>query len=963
MFELELGKDNIKSLLTPRGIITLVGKAKDLAKPFDPQDGDLVSLTFDAGLDKQMDLGQRDTIKLGFKTETKAQLLLIRPNSPPQIQAQLEELGLEDYFAQGANADRILMLLTLDTGLDATAAATYVYSILNAGTTLTAGVNAGFSMAWPFPKSSPAGKALKGFFKDLSLPANISAAPPPGEVIDLELGGYLSFGAHLGLGYEMSGSPSINIKDLSLSENYKLSLLGGMSFQSKLAGAFHVQVRQGSKAGWARVKVTKSKQKDFSMAADVNMGVETKISGLPGSPNEFLEALLGLKAKNWLNLLASIKEHTDFKKLEEKLDTLAQNFIEDLTGQAFDKLENIALLNKAKDLFNKILDSYQNLDNYAISLFDRYYDPVAGKVDDALEKALQEIQSLTSLDQLKGKVLGEDLSDIIFWLTDGHPLDWLLGKIKIKGQSLESLEALKGRAENVLSLIKDKAHKEIRDLIVLAKSKFPLDKFLANAQQIDPEKLKAGVDKKITGFVERLIGDSIEDLSKSKLGKAVTQVHNALEKIDQFKDTVYEEIQNTMNQSLQFNLHMGYNRAEANDALIDVEINMGTKKGIALMKAAGAGDFSNLLSQYDPKVMNLHSGVFTHQVTRKSLVSFNILGWHKDFKYQKMTQLLTKSQQHIKSEANGMLTVATDITMELVKEKIKNDKRIYTNMMLAFIGSSWRTAEFVPATQRYLINSITSMSGTYRLMVEDKKTSPTELKEYLDFAGDLHIRPSGEQAYNEIAPTLSRDKKKNFGSVSLDYQVRFTQQGLQTLFTSAVTKIPIRRIIRKLTLAHYLDSGDAKLIDRAWCYYTDHIYQQWKNNPVGFSRKDTTLTPIAKSPFKNIMAPQDIFMKKESLFILNTLYSIEDNLVEGFEHLQETLHNENGLSPLEYEKSLAKLGKALQEYDSMDNYVNTFFAVFDALISATGQKAVRDSALTIKSKIPGESEKTHMLMP
>ena len=106
-----------------------------------------------------------------------------------------------------------------------------------------------------------------------------------------------------------------------------------------------------------------------------------------------------------------------------------------------------------------------------------------------------------------------------------------------------------------------------------------------------------------------------------------------------------------------------------------------------------------------------------------------------------------------------------------------------------------------------------------------------------------------------------------------------------------------------------------------------------------------------------------ISSKVASLFFINTLYNIEDDIVEGVMDLSETLQHESGLSPLEYETQLGKLGKALRWYDKIDASVNTFFAVFDALIKTSGKSAVQNSSLTLKSQIGGQKEPmTKMLM-
>ncbi len=963
MFELKLGEQDIKALMSRGGIFDLAADVKDLKKPFSPQEGQLVSLKFQTGPSKEIKFGSTDSVALGLSAQTGASVLLLWPSSSADRLKALETFGLEDYFARGAHPHQLLMVLAIGASADASAAGDFRYAALAVGTTLKAGTDGALSMVQAFPQDTPAEDVLRDFFKEANLPADITGAPQPGEVTVLEYGGYLSFGGNLSLGYEISGCPSQQLKDLNISEYYKLGLSGKLDFLSKVAGRFRIEVGQGSRPGWARVKIRKSKDKNFQIAADVSLGGELSIQGFPDSADEFLGALLGLKAQNWLNLFDKIKNYTDFQQIETYLDDLARTYIEQLTGQAFAGLENSDVLNEVIETINKALDSYRNVGDYAVALFDRYYDPIAQKMDGEIVKVLEKIKSLTSLDQLKGSVLGKDLSDILYLLTGGRPLDWLLGKITIDGKVVGSLDALKQRADDVLSLVKDRAHQELRRIIALAKSKFPLDQFLSSLKQIDLNQLKSTADRKLVGFVERLIGKAVKGLSDSELGKAVAEVHGIAAGVDNFKNNLYGKVKESLNQSLKANLNVGYNRSQEDDALIDVELNLEEQKGRALMKAAGRGDFSTVLEDYDPSVVRLYAGVLTHQVSRQSSVAFNVVGWHKSFQYRSLTKLITRSEQHIKSEDNGLLTVTTDISLDTGTDKTRNGERIYTNMVLGFVGASKGAASFDPGTQRYLVNAITGMSGKYTLLIEDQHTTPEELSHYLDYAVDFGIRPTRQAAVQALTPLLSKAADGSFGSTSLDYEVRFTEQGLDYLFTTDINKIPMRSIIRRLTLANYLNSGKNQIRDIGWCYWTPEVFGFWHQSPTAFTNGSREFSPIASSPIEHLPAPQRVVLQNWQLKVLDKLYIIEEALVGGFADLQQLIKNQSGLSPLKYEEALSRLGKALDAYDSVDECTNTFFALFDALITASGQEAVRDSSLTLKSQLPGQPQMTKMLTP
>ena len=69
----------------------------------------------------------------------------------------------------------------------------------------------------------------------------------------------------------------------------------------------------------------------------------------------------------------------------------------------------------------------------------------------------------------------------------------------------------------------------IADVIALAKSKFPIDGFLKDLSAVNSlEKLKALSEDKLGGFIERLIGKGIGELTESELGQIVTRLNKIL---------------------------------------------------------------------------------------------------------------------------------------------------------------------------------------------------------------------------------------------------------------------------------------------------------------------------------------------------------------------------------------------------------------------------------------------------
>lgn len=116
------------------------------------------------------------------------------------------------------------------------------------------GVGAGGNVEYGFlrrvPADTSARKVLKDLFAQMQLPQQTieaSRIPAPGDVASTRLGGYLTL-----RGYSMSGTKSLDIRDLKLDLDYALKLAASVSFGYKLAGDFEIEARRGHDDGWAR---------------------------------------------------------------------------------------------------------------------------------------------------------------------------------------------------------------------------------------------------------------------------------------------------------------------------------------------------------------------------------------------------------------------------------------------------------------------------------------------------------------------------------------------------------------------------------------------------------------------------------------------------------------------------------------------------------------------------------------
>ena len=242
-----------------------------------------------------------------------------------------------------------------------------------------------------------------------------------------------------------------------------------------------------------------------------------------------------MQGKNWLNLADSLVTKAgqvdSIETLKAKLDGLATDYLSAFAGKKIDQLTSVPEVKAFQDKLAKVVTSYRQLDERAIALFDRYFDPALNRVDKLADK-LDELNALVSWDKLKGEI-DPTLWNIVRQLTDGDPLGWALGMLP--GTTIPSLPELKKRVESALSLIRDGAHAEIRDFIQLAKEQFGLDPFFNQLATISsPEGLKGLANDKIGHFVERLIGEGIDKLNGNALKKALEVVKQVVAKRDAF---------------------------------------------------------------------------------------------------------------------------------------------------------------------------------------------------------------------------------------------------------------------------------------------------------------------------------------------------------------------------------------------------------------------------------------------
>jgi hypothetical protein len=980
MAAISLKKKDLPFLLGGNGEISVETGNLKLNQPLSADAGSLLSVKFKASGSEKLSLGQDASVKIGVSAESNVQLIPVFAASTGAGPKLLKTNGLGDFFKKGANPDKAVLVFDVGASADVATTGTFAYSVLKASVELDAGADAGYTYARALDKSLPIKRLVPDFFKTMRLPDQGELAPEPGEAISLRYGGYLRLGAEASAGYRLSGTKSVSIGQLALSEKYDLSVIGRIVLSAGVAGRFSIlvtaadpaltQTAAGTErdaARWARVQVRRHRAKDLKIAADVNVNVNNQLEPLPATPMEFLGAALGVNGKSFLNVLTKARDAADKSTLEGSIDGLAKKFIEELVGKGFDKLGSVTEFTKFIGTVNRVVTSYEQLEDRAITLFDRYLD----KLDD-LTAFLDRIEGLQpgGLSTLR-KDLSPTLWNILAQLTDGDPLGFLVEQVTLPGakERIDSLTELRKRARAVLALIRDPEHQDIRRVLTLAKQSFGVDKLFRELAKVDTvDELEALANEKVGLFVTRLVGRTLD--SSTNLKQALNEVRAVLGKIDDFAQKLFKSFKDAVNSSYKVALHAEYSRASEFDALIDVLINMSGPQGRALLDKAGKGDFEEILTTSNTDIVRLLEGVLTHRTRRNKAFNVNIVGWHLNYRYEGFDRVITETEQRLMPSADG-ITIITSASLAVERQRKRQDELVHVNFLLRALGESAKVVRSDARQLGYLIETLSSLTARYRLEFTDDDTSLVELRDYLGFAQDLGLDKQGA-TLEQLEPLLPRGSNGSFGKLEASYDVRFGKRALDAILSvktvSKEGEQAIRSVLRRMLLSNYVKSE--ALHDVAFSYATPAIFDVFMDEGfASFGNHSQRDFPI-RLENRSIAAPSRVVLDRTELNVLITLYSIENSIVDAIKSLIALLNGKT-IDPAAFEKKLGKFGDAMNAFDNFDQTsnehgvgTNTVFAVFDELVRlASRGEPANTSVLRLKSEAAGKTVEKLFLTP
>jgi hypothetical protein len=932
-FEISTDQDNWKTLY-------------DLGKPFSRDVQDLVDLKFSAGTTKDLQFGEKNSLKIGvgFSSQILGHVGLVWPGEDNDL---IKKYELKELLT----ANKLYAVIDFNGKADVSAKGSTPLGPLSATFGIGAGGHVGYNRLVLYDNTQSVKDVLTDLFGGVRLPQNIDSpadVPETGEILATSYGGYLNLSAGLSWGYSFKGTRSIELRDLSLALDYAVNLKAAVSIGYNLAGEFELVTRRGSDAGWVRIVVHKNRKSKFDFAADFGLTAKADLKGLPESADEFLAAALGADAKTFLGYFAKAQDFTSLDELEKLAGKFSKGLLHDLAGKWINKVLDDSTVKEFLAAAHKVLEAYQSIDQRIIDLYSDYLDKLP-----QLDAVLNLLQGLGSRDDLK-QLTDSQAWDLIRRLWNDKLHDLLLDD--------DEFAEFTKFVKQIKEFKDDGANARVRALISEVKKAFPLNDLLVELTKYDtPEELKKLADEKLQGLVGNIIGKAFDEIKDSEFGKVSQKLNATLKSIDAFKNKWYRSLTDAVHQSFAFNLHYGYSSATETDKLLDVEINLNEPAGVALKKKAASGDFVDVLSGYDPRLIKINKGVFTHNLTKSAQVQINVMGWSS----QGIVELVQNSEHAIETEPGGLMHVYTiDTYIKQRKESGKKFKEIVqSNFLLRAVGEAFQPVDAptaaINADKQYVLTTLRNMSVQYDLLEQDDRTNANELSQYLKLGEFLGLIPDRQ----DFAHDLDSQFPHGLGKVKIDYVVRYDDQAVRNAFTLSGSELEnfARATARALIGAKFTGMRKEDWQVRVGFAYLDPQFSELhKKGTLKTDGKFVELPPwFTGSGSITVALPSD------QRNLVNVLFNMEDNYVKRLVKLDEVVDQAaTGKQPVpvkELEDDARHFVESASEMDFARE--NTFFAMFDILVKQGGSgKGRRQSAMVMEITPPQGDKVTKYLM-
>jgi hypothetical protein len=848
--------------------------------------------------------------------------------------------------------DRLGVLLSLGAHAQAAAGATIAAPAgFSFGLSAKAGANVVFERYLEFARTAPARAIAESILSDIRLPqarSSVADLPAPGEVVQFAYSGFLELAAALNWGYSLTASDGLNVRDLDLRLDYALRAKAAVTLGYRLAGDYTFTLTRGHADGWARLVVRKQRNTHFAAAAGFDFTARAAITGFKEAPNEFLAAFVGTDLESVLDALDKAADVTDLDALEQKVGKLLSGLVIDLAERWTGGLIDSAPLAVVLTNIGRAVDAYKSLDARIVHTVIELYEKTLGPRKDVVERALQIVAGLSGREDLR------TLTDQNAWALiqqivggDVHTLT--------AGDSAQTFTEIQLVAGNVLRLITDPEFETLRDVVAAAKTRLALDELFGSLERVRSAKdVREIRDTTLQGLVERIVGRSFEQIRES-VGDAAKEINKTVTGIKAFKDRFAASAHKALHQSVELSLNFQYARATAEQALIDVEIDVGAEGGAELFASAASGRIGAVLTAaMSGRHVRVHDARLTHGVTQSSQLQFNILGWQ----FRRLFEVVTHTEIALQSHAGGLVQVfATEAVLKQLVES--GNESMQATLLLRMVGETFGD-ESDARIRDYLIRTLDRMSVGYDLITSDDMTDVKELTQYLALGRHLGLVSDG------LLSDLAQQFGTRLGKVKATYTVRFDHaavhgafvavsgQALEGLVRTTARRLVASALMRRDT-PHQSPIGVAYLRDDV---FARHARGTLESVPIGITMPGFLTGGRSLS--------ETIDTQSFQMTMLAVLYRSEDTLARAFTSLDSAIDRaRHGTSPVTIGELEAAARAVLEAGGGLDRFgaLNTFFGIFDALVRVGSHgKAHRESALVLEITPPGGETVTRFFM-
>ena len=844
------------------------------------------------------------------------------------------------------------------------------------------GFGAGGGVRYEFLKlidtQQPVTDILPTFLADVVLPQQIDhpdLIPDAGDAVITRLSGYLKLHAGLTFGHSLTGTRDLAIERLELAIEYAVKVAASISFGYRLAGDFQVQAIRGTKPGWVRLVVRKSRESTTKFAADLGVAAQFDLAGLPKSPNDFIAQVAGADGEAIVKALDRARKLSTMEALEGEFSRLGKLAVDDLAMKWIGKALDDDTVNEFFGKVNQVVNEYDKLDRRIIHIYEDLLERVADltkqaatpaedfhrKFQEALNAETEQLKStlanfgvdgphaLKSLLEQKDKD-NDRLWKLIEAVWDGRPSDILLEETAFR--------EFKSVLDEVREFLEDDVQQEIKDVIRTAKEELGLKRLFSKLRAIDsPQELQRLADKHLQGLVSDLIGKAFEEIEDTEFPSVLDQVRSILTKMEEFKEAWYKRVTEAVSQKFDFSLAYAYSRVSEDAALLDVEIDLNSTSGPGLARKAAGGDFAELLESYKSSVVKINKGVLTHDLNKSTRLQVNILGW----RLNRIVTIVQDCEHSIETQAGGLLHVYADETY--IRQKRESGGRfkesVASRFLLKTVGAVLQPEDdpaqaIDPKSKQYLIRTLRNIAVEYDLSYEDEHTKAEELRNYLEFGRLMGVVKSSSEddAVAGVVRKLNEEFPDGLGKVSIKYFVRYNPDDLRLAFLPQSDELRHRakEAMREFVSARYIGTPSNN-----WDAILGFAYRSQKLADAAMKNQLTNKSWAVRLPgwFTGSESGRLETLRHDQRIRLKALFQTESKYLDrlvAFDEVVDKARDENRAVPH------AELLKAEEGFvamaDDIDKWrANTFLVVFDHLIQSQG-KAHRDCAMVFEITPP-----------